>query len=570
MRSPLFRASVATVPLSFVAALALKTQTFGADVKTYVLEKGIQFIQNDAGAALADSNNGAVFSVTVKAAGTNYITTAEVGLPSGTVQTVPQTAADEFKFNKKYNKQTTLDANYPDGTYTVRLDTAHDGSKALPLSLVGDLYPNTPHFANFSATQAIDAGAFNLFTWDPFTGGGTNDFAQLHIEDNQGNKVWETPDEGELGALDGRAVSALVPSNNLSAGQVYQAYIYFAKSVSRDESTYPGAVGFSGYYKRTKLTVQTTVQASQADTKTYRIIKSRRFQQTDSAAPVPQSTKTFDFEAFVNGTSTGAVTAATISLPAGLAENLPLQTDNKSFDLSDSAESQSALDSVYSNGAYAFQIQTAHGGVKSPRVNVLGDLYPNPPHILNFTTTVDPKADWVVSWEPFAGGTETDFVQLHIEDDQGNQLFETSNLGKSSALNGTALSAAVPHDTLPGGKSLSARVVFQKTAALDTISYPGALGVAAYATRTSFTINTTSGAGAQPVTLSLAPVGSPGSYRLLVSGTGGQSVRIDTSTDLRQWFPSSTNAVPAGGQLEVPGVQTSGAGATFYRAVTLP
>jgi hypothetical protein len=539
-----------------------------SDVKTYVIEKGIQFIQTDTGTPLADSNNGVIFDTTVKATDSNLVTSATLLLPNGVTLPVPQDASDEFKLKKKYNKQTTLDANFPDGQYSLSVTTLHDGAKTLLLPLVGDGYPNTPRISNFSATQVIDAGAYCLFTWDPFTGGGTNDFVQLHIEDNQGNKIWETPDVGEAGAFDGRATAALVPPRTFLPAQTCQAYLYFAKASAQDRTTYPGAVGFSGFYKRTKLAIQTVAAASQADVKFYTLSKSRRFTQTDSGSPILQTNKTFNLDAEVDAATAGTVTTVGLVLPSKTVQTLDPQSDNKTFAINDNSITQNGLDSLYADGSYAFDITTTSTS-KMPVLILSGDAYPAPPHVLNFPGNVDPTSDLLVSWEPFTGGTVLDFIQFHVEDLQGNKVFETPNYGKNGAFNGTALQVILPRNTLTAGRSYNARVVFQKDSVLDTTSYPGALGVASYATRTYFPLTTTGGVP-QPPSLAAIPASNGNGFQFLVQAGSGQTIRLDASSDLRQWIPISTNSVPAAGQFQFTDSQSSSINRRYYRAVLLP
>jgi len=139
-----------------------------ADVKSGLLEKGIQYVQGSADVPAPDLNNGVIFQGTVKLTGTNLASSASLVLPDGSFVLVPQDAPDEFKLKKKYNKQSSLDSHFPDGTYTANISTAHDGNRVLVLALTGDLYPNTPRLTNFPAAQVLDAGAYFQFSWMPF------------------------------------------------------------------------------------------------------------------------------------------------------------------------------------------------------------------------------------------------------------------------------------------------------------------------------------------------------------------------------------------------------------------
>jgi hypothetical protein len=541
------------------------------DVKTYVVDKGIQYFQTSTAAPTPDDKNGASFEASVKSSGSNLVASASIQLPTGGVAPLLQDGSDEFKLKKKYNKQSSLDANFPNGSYTFALTTAHDSAKTLNLSLVGDLYPaQAPRLNDFPATQAIDAGSYFRFTWDAWSAGGPNDFVQLHIEDSQGEKVWETPDFGESGALDGRATSVLIPPRTLAAGQSYQANLEFAKASQRDASSYPGAIGAAFYYKRTKFMIQTAASASYADVKLYWVTKSRRYQQTGATAPTPQPSKTFSIELLAQATAAGSVTKASVQLPNSRMEELTLEPDDKTFDFADEAPTQAQLDTTFPNGTFTFQI-TGSSGTKTPPLSLSGDAYPSAPHVLTVPNVVDPAADWVVSWEPFDGGTSADFIQLHIEDEQGDKVFETPDFGKSGALTGTALGALVPRMSFAAGQTYSARVVFQRNLVSDSTSYPGALGLAAYASRTTFEVSTGGETGPMPPRLTpLLPFSSTGAFRFLLQGTPGSVVRVDASDDVRQWTSISTSTLPASGQVTVTDTRASTAGGRCYRAVASP
>ena len=67
-----------------------------------------------------------------------------------------------------------------------------DGVRSTSLSLPLDSYPSTPHLTNWAAAQAVDSTGDFTLVWDPFTGGTTNDFVYLKVEDDQANVLVET------------------------------------------------------------------------------------------------------------------------------------------------------------------------------------------------------------------------------------------------------------------------------------------------------------------------------------------------------------------------------------------
>jgi hypothetical protein len=552
--------------LSCLANVASDLNVSASDVKIYVIDKGIQYFQTSVAAPVADANNGVSFETDVKASGSNLVTAVTLKLPNATTVAVPQIANDEFKLKKKYDKQTGVDGAFPDGPYVLAMATLHDGTKTLTLALTGDTYPNVPRISNFPATQALDPGGYFLFTWDPFVGGTANDFVQLHIDDSSGNKVWETPDIGEAGVLNGLATSTLMPPGTLAAGQSYQARLDYGKAVTLDRTNYPGALGLAQYYKRTKFIIQTTAIASAAPVKLYTLSKSRRFQQVGLGTPTPQSSKTFDIDAALDASAVAAVTSVALAVPTGVLDQLALQSDDKSFQFSDANLTQAGLDATYPDGQYTFHITTPLGS-KNPVLNVSGGAYPDAPHLTTLANDLNVASDWSVSWDPFNGGTSSDFVQFHIDDDQGNKVFGTPDLGKSGAFNGTSTQSIVPSNTFAAGKTYTGRVIFQKNLSLDTVSYPGALGVASYASRTTFQITTSSPPPAPH--LAVVAFSGSGDFDLTVQTAANATVRVDTSIDLKAWNPISTNTVPSGGVLTINDAGARTQSLRYYRGLLL-
>jgi hypothetical protein len=539
----------------------------GADLRRYVLQKSIQYDQTSQAAPSPDLNNGVIFDVVVKARGSNMVTSAAVTLPNGASLALTPDGDDEFQYRKKYNKQTSMDASFPNGQYTLTVRTSEVGEKTLPLPLSGELYPNTPTMKNFASLQGLDSGAFQLFGWEPFVGGGDKDFVQLRIEDSQGRKAWETPDLGQPGALNGRATSALMPPRTLAAGQTYQATLVFAKSSTYDTVSYPDAVGAALYCKRTRFAIQTGGTPSRAELKLYGIVKTRRFNQTGSSAPTIQTNKPFKIDIFAEAASASAVMRATVLYPNGATETLPPQADDKSFEFSEELPSQSALDTTYPNGTYSLQITTA-AGLKLLPLELAGDLYPPAPRMSAAPSLLNPAQPWALSWEPFAGGTSDDYLQFRIEDEQGNKIYETPDLGKDEALDGTAVGVTIPANTLQPGQSYQARLTFQKHRTVDTHSVAGALGVASYASRTSFKFSTTGGETQRPsLQLALAPTGE---VQIHVRGPAGRAVRVETSSDLSRWTLLNAGTLSDGGLWMLTDPQVGSGRQRFYRAVLPP
>src|SRR2546428_6617130 len=235
------------------------TQTVqGSDVSSYDVRKGVQFTQTGTGAPVADATNGYVIVADVNTFLNNTVNSASVLPPAGTNLTLtPVASQNGFQYQHKYNTLTALDTHDPDGSYVMTIDAIHDGIKTLNLSLQGAAYPNTPHLTDYATLQMVNTNGYFQATWDPFVGGTANDFVQLRIQDAFGNRIFETPDPGKEGVLDGTATSVLVYiPGALMAGQIYsKCTLVFYKHVFGDTNSYPGAVGSADYYIRTSFSV---------------------------------------------------------------------------------------------------------------------------------------------------------------------------------------------------------------------------------------------------------------------------------------------------------------------------
>jgi hypothetical protein len=194
----------------------------------------------------------------------------------------------------------------------------------------------------------------------------------------------------------------------------------------------------------------------------------------------------------VTASSPSLVTSATTLFPGNKLQSLPYQGDGLNYTYSDATTNRTDLDLLYANGAYTFTIHAVNDGTRSLTLLLSGDAYPPPPHIANFGATQSLYANEasVVAWDPWPGGNAADFIQLRVEDLQNNKKFETPDLGKPAALEGTATSAVINAGTLVPGHSYNATLLFKRIPALDTTNYPAVLGLADYYGRTTITMNT--------------------------------------------------------------------------------
>jgi hypothetical protein len=190
------------------------------------------------------------------------------GILNGTV-TTPGTAVvrpennfdgTTFDYEAQYASKTDLDRFFPNGAYSISLDTAHDGTKTVPLTFPADNYPNVPTLSNFSSLQAVNSAQGLTISWSSFSGADNSSsyFIKVNIETDSGEEVFSSPGIGEGGALTGTSTSIVIPANTLSPGRKYWAELVFARIVATDSSTYSGVTFRAVFAKATEFEIQTT------------------------------------------------------------------------------------------------------------------------------------------------------------------------------------------------------------------------------------------------------------------------------------------------------------------------
>ena len=472
---------------SFLILFASLSHLRAADVQTYSVSKGIYYSQNSSGYPVAETNNGYAFDAAVNLQDVGYATGAQVQIPGGTSQALAADG-DTLEFKKKYNTAAKLESNYPDGLYTVTINTAHEGTRTAYLSLSGGSYPNAPRIQNYVEAQSVNANGWFVVKWDAFAGGTFADFIQLKIEDSAGKKVFETPDVDDSEPLNGAATLAWIPPGTLSPGKTYTATLIFQKTRTRSDA-YPGALGLAYYFARTEFPLVTSTQSA-PDVEDYIISKGSSFEQTNAWAIIPDEGKEFIFNAKVDGAGVGFILNSSLSTPS--ANTLLLSADGKDSEYEDVAASAEALDAKFPNGRYTFNLNLLHDGTRQPSIDLIFCPYPPAPHLTSFDPSQEVQAgqDLLICWDSWAGGGFYDYIQVRIEDSDDHKVFETAGFGDKDALDAKATRVVVPAGTLVAGESYKARIVFTKIVAADSSQYRGVLGLGTYFTRTKFDIKT--------------------------------------------------------------------------------
>lgn len=228
-----------------------------SDVKTFELIKGRSFFQDGAVPIDLESYFGEFF---LQMNGYNTVSSVDLGIPGGAVETFA--SGDEFGGNEieaeaDYAEKADLDQIFPNGDYVVTMNTFHDGEKEVTLSIGPDDYPNAPTIQNFATTQAVDSSQPFTLEWAAMAGGDSDDFVGLFIE-GETACYFETPEPGEPGALDGTAISVIIPADSLPPGRTIEGELVFAEIIDKDIASYPGAKGLTAFVTITEFEIQTT------------------------------------------------------------------------------------------------------------------------------------------------------------------------------------------------------------------------------------------------------------------------------------------------------------------------
>ncbi len=229
------------------------------DVRTYIAaSKGQLFDQHDAN-TLTMSDTGFVFIATVRGSSSNTVLSATDQTPGGTTKVLAKESPDSdiFRFKEFFSDKPALDAAYTNGTYTMTIATADDGTLTPSLDLPGDSYPNTPQIVNLSAVQTIGVSSNFAIVWAPFSGGTSNDLVRFEIDDTSGHAVTNSPELGEPGQLDGTATSFLIAAGTLATDVTNTGTVEFVKITARDAGSVLGATGITAYIETTQFPIGT-------------------------------------------------------------------------------------------------------------------------------------------------------------------------------------------------------------------------------------------------------------------------------------------------------------------------
>ncbi len=143
------------------------------------------------------------------------------------------------------------ESDYPQGAYSLNLNTANNGPVSLDLSLPAPDYLPVPQIVNLDDFLAVDTNKEQRVVWNPLPNPATNQIVRLSVCTMDGLELWATPRPGQPGALPATTTNAVIPASawwtNTEPLNMYQVYLTFYNLTTVDTTSVPGAIGFSGF-----------------------------------------------------------------------------------------------------------------------------------------------------------------------------------------------------------------------------------------------------------------------------------------------------------------------------------
>jgi hypothetical protein len=404
---------------------------------------------------------------------------------------LPDGDGDPFRLRERFDERFGLENNYPNGAYQIVVRTVHDGERTVAFSLGGDAYPPAPILNDYGAAQRLAADAYNEISWLPFAGGTAADFVQVQIEDPLGANVWETPDYGEPGALNGLATRVLLPARSLRPGTVYIGTLRFVKVAPDGTGEYPGVKRMAGYFRRTEFRMGTLAAGVAPAIDRLELWKIRRTEQWSEGAPFPQA-RPWEFAAETDAVASNQIASVQLVLPDLTAKILAANTNLTRFDFADdSPVSESALHLAYPDGLYQFEAARQGGGVERVAIRFPSGAFPPAPNLQGLLALSVRRAgeNLFLGWEPWVGAAEGDFIRVDLLDESG-KIWDTASYGSPRHLRADATEVTIPALAFKPGHAYRVRVHFFRVDFRDLQASPGGLAFGGRAARTEFAFAT--------------------------------------------------------------------------------
>lgn len=244
--------------LVLLVVLTVLVSVRAADVQRYLVTKGQEFAQTNAATVVSlPSELPFRFVSMVDATAADSVLQAKIKLPNLQIKVLTNAGDGNFDFEQGYTTKALLDSSYAAGNYVMFMVGTNDHTNTPTMALAADNYPNIPKLNSWLELQSIEAAQPLTLAWSGFTNGTANDFILVDISDAGGNTVVSTPAMLMPDALDGTALTALIPAASLADNTTYVGSLLFVKRTLLNTTSYPGANGVAGYYRQTRFPLVT-------------------------------------------------------------------------------------------------------------------------------------------------------------------------------------------------------------------------------------------------------------------------------------------------------------------------
>ena len=206
-------------------------------ITTFLVAKLNYWDQTSAGAPVPDANIPYYFTATTTLASNRTATSITLTLPTSAVSNLTETVAhpEDYYLYSGTTSSNAFETTFPQGVYTFKVYTNsldQTVQVTLPTTMT---QPNPPHITNFVAAQSVNATQAFTLDWDAFMGGTTTDYVWVVIGSTT---IWESPNPGTPGALNGTSTNVTIPANSLQANSNYTATIGFYHAIVTSNATY--------------------------------------------------------------------------------------------------------------------------------------------------------------------------------------------------------------------------------------------------------------------------------------------------------------------------------------------
>jgi len=163
-----------------------------------------------------------VFDAQTALASNLSATSITVTLPTSAVSNLVEDALtpEKYDLNVSTTNLATFNSDFPTGNYTFSINGSSPQQVTVGLPVFAQ--PNAPQITDYAAAQSINASQPFTVTWNTFTNGTSADLISFEVLG-----VFQTPNFGQPGALNGTNTSFKIPAGTLQPGTNYSAALGF-------------------------------------------------------------------------------------------------------------------------------------------------------------------------------------------------------------------------------------------------------------------------------------------------------------------------------------------------------